>query len=368
MSWINYNDNDTIRKRFENTFVTAMIKYEDLLKIMHFNQIPNNSTMDVYINMNYVIGRLHYIDQYNIDCYRSGRHESNLNLEQFCLSGIFNIISHYRRFFVYSNIYPRIHLYFNKLPKHMRASSENDVALKSFYKKVIPVAMKVSQYLKDTYIYLIDNEIDSSVIPYIINNEIYHSPSTSKLIISDDHLDDIYYLSNNTIRIKYRLKNGKRAIASTLEQVLVEDYQVDIEDASLLKNNLFFTTLIGCSNKLSKTRHIQNVTGYGVKRLIRDIKKGIKAGIITSSTKSQLMLSEIFPDNIKNDMIKLIKKCDLTTNIMKASEKDINNIKRQTINLFDNEGLKELSSTVFIDYPIALDDLTRVPRFMFCQY
>ena len=78
------------------------------------------------------------------------------------------------------------------------------------------------------------------------------------------------------------------------------------------------------------------------------------------------MLCEIFPENIQKDMSELIKRCDLTTNIMKLSEKDINSIKRQTINLFDNEGLKELSSTIFVDYPIALDDLTRFPRFMYC--
>ena len=365
MSWIDCN-NDIIRKKFENTFVTSMIKYEDLLKVMHFNQIPNNSIMDVYINMNYVISRLHYVDQYNIDCYKTQKHQNDLNLEQFCLSGIFNVISHYRRFFVYSNIYPRIHLYFNKVPDHIGSRNDHNSTVDSFYKKVIPVAMKVSEYLKDIYIYLIDSEIDSSVVPYIINNEIYNSPHTNKLIISDDHLDDIYYLSNNTIRLKYRLKHGKRAIASTLEQVLTEDYHVDKDDINLLKNSLFFTTLIGCSNKLSKTRHIQNVTGYGSKRLIKDIKKGISEGIITSSTKSQLMLCEIFPENIRKDMSELIKRCDLTTNIMKLSEKDINSIKRQTINLFDNEGLKELSSTIFVDYPIALDDLTRFPRFMYC--
>ena len=365
MSWIDYNDNtDCIRKKFENTFVMSMIKYEDLLKIMKFNKIPNNSIIDVYINMNYVISRLHYIDQCNMDYCRVKKNENDINLEQFCLSGIFNVVSHYRRFFVYSNIYPRIHLYFNKLPDGL-SLLDDSVTLNSFYKKVIPVAMKVSQYIKDVYIYLIDNDIDCSVIPYIINNEIYNSPNNSKLIISDDHLDDIYYLSKNTIRLKYRLKNGKRAIADTLEQVLIEDYRINPEDVNLFRNIIFLTTLIGCSNKLSKTRNIQNVTGYGVKRLTRDIKKAIGKGIITKSTKSQTMLSQIFPDDIRNNMTELIKRCDLTTNLLSLKENDINNIKRQMVNLFDNEGLKELASIVFIDYPISLDDLTRIPKFMY---
>jgi hypothetical protein len=252
-------------------------------------------------------------------------------------------------------VYARISLYASK------TIQSDSKLLDAIYTRVLPIVSDICRYLADINIYVSD--VDVMLMPYIINNYVYNKSDNFKLIISNDPLDDVYYLASKTIKLKYKKRNNRRVIYSDIDSILIDEYKIKDEFHYIYHNSFYLSLLIGVKGALTINRRYEKIFGYGSASLTKQLKRGLDDRMITMNTKSIAVLKQIFPDDKKDAISEIAKNCDLKYKLMRLTPSDINNIIHQNINLFDTEGLKELDSRVFKDYPISLDDLTRLPRF-----
>lgn len=358
---------------FEILSVQSMFKYEELINMMKtYNKIRKGDTVDIYVNLEYIIDNL----QSRRFCDTNEELSDSLNIKN-VISSIFSIVAHYRNFFIYYDVYPRIYLYISDIKCDIRYFSEYDVNpnfrtryrrkcqseltqdIFDLFIKSIPIIQTICKYIEDVY-FIVSEGIDSSLIPYVVPKKINNK--THKVIISHDDLDDLYYLANNTIRIKIKRRMNKRVGIVSINDILINDYKVN--DTQLyMSNTLFMAALIASLNK-QNIRNIDNILGYGPASLTKDIYNGINNGIITHRTDSIDLFKNVIQEKYREDMVTNLKQIDIKYRLNKIQETNINLLYSQMVNIYDIEGLKKITTEIFHDYPFDLNNLLKKPKFM----
>lgn len=359
---------------FDLLSVQSMFKYEELIGMMRkYGNLKECDTVDIFINLEYMID--------NLQSRRFCDIEKELAVPadiRNIVSDIFAIVSHYRNFFIYNNIYPRVYLYISDMSCDMeyypeykvnsnfrnryrrKCQSELTQETLDTFMKSISIIQTICKYIEDVS-FLVAEGIDSSLIPYIISRK-HRNKNNHNIVISYDNLDDIYYLSKNTVRIKIKRRLHKRVGITSFSDILYNDYKVK-NPQIFITNPLFMSALIACGNK-ENIRQIENILGYGPATLSKDIKNGMQEGIITPRTNSIDLFKYAIQEKYRDKMVANLKQIDIQYRINNMRESNINLLMDQMINLYDVEGLKEITNSVFTDYQLDLYNLIKKPRFM----
>ena len=352
--------------------VQSMFRYEELTDMIYkYKKLKPNDSMNVFINLEYMVTNL--LSSRFCDIDKELATPSDIKS---IVSDIFSIVAHYRNFFIYYNVYPKIYLYLSSLDsditkfpeyqvnknyrKRYRLNCKNELTQTTLdtFKSSFSVIQNICKYIDDVYFIISDN-IDSSLIPSILGNV---SSTTHNMIISYDDIDDIYYSSPHTIRVKIKRKEHKRVGITSLSEILNSEYK--ITNTKLYHDNiLFLSTLIGCKNR-ENIRNIPNVLGYGPALLNKDINKGISNGLITSKTNSIDLFKDCISEKYRDEMECVIKQIDPLYRLQMINDINKRMLKSQLINLYDVEGLKFISSKLFNEYQLDIYNLLKKPKFM----
>ena len=352
--------------------VQSMFRYEELTNIIYnYKKLKPGDTINVFINLEYMITNLLSSRFCNVD------KELAVSADmKSIISDIFSIVSHYRNFFIYYNVYPKIYLYLTSLDsditkfveyelnknyrKRYRLSCKNELSQATLdtFRSSFSVIQNICNYIDDVY-FVVSENIDSSLVPLILSKV---NATTHNMIISYDDMDDIYYSAQYTIRIKVKRKDHKRIGVTSLANILASEYKTN-EFQLYHSNILFLSALIGCKNR-ENIRCIPNILRYGPATLSKDIIKGINDGLITMRTNSIELFKNCINDEYRNNMENVIKQIDPLYRLNKISDASKRMLSSQLINLYDVEGLKFISNKLFNEYQLDIYNLLKKPKFM----
>ena len=356
---------------FDILSVQTMFKYEEMNRMLYNSSLKSRSIVNVFINLEYMITNLQSSRFCDIDKELATKCDMR-NI----VSDIFSIVSHYRNYFIYYDIYPRIYLYMTdpdsndfiektynpNFRNRYNRECQNELCQETLetFKKSFSIIQTICKYIDDVSL-IISKNIDSSLIPYIVS--INNHGRYRNIIIDNDSVNDVYYSLPNTLRrIKVKRRLHKRYGEYNFQELL--SYEYKISNFNLyLHNPLFVAAIISCINR-ENIRGIPNILGYGTAALTKDIIKGIDNGIITDRTQSIELFQECITEKYRDGIINNMKQIDIPYRYHLLNPANINSIMSQVVNLYDVEGLKEISKSVFTDYQLDLYKLIKKPNFM----
>jgi len=105
-------------------------------------------------------------------------------------------------------------------------------------------------------------------------------------------------------------------------------------------------------------RSVEKIPGVGNMTLLKWLTQGLKDKKITLNTTNIQTISEVFPDNLKEDVCNNFKCLDMETMFNSLNLEQLNNIDLQMIDKFDHNGLLQLNSTRFYEHRFMLEELT----------
>ena len=288
---------------------------------------------------------------------------------------ILNLAGHYKRFFRSSNLETNVVLYttdtnslmfneslinnnyrgyyldkFNKIPKYksfaaLIKTSLNDVKV-------------ITEFVNGVYFVPALN-MESSLIPSIVSSLDKYA-GWKKVIFTSDLYDNQYrYLSDYTVFYMRRHNSIKKDLYS------LEDVFEDILKRTLTDNE----KLVVCTNRSiiplmmsvngDKNRSINGIRGIGYITLMNTIKDAIGNNRITTTTESIEIISELFKDYIRDNIIDNFNQLFLPKSIMRLSDTQRLSVVDYLNDRFDNNSLMRLNSTRFYNYQLDLEALTR---------
>ena len=289
---------------------------------------------------------------------------------------ILNLAGHYKRFFRSSNLETHVVLYttdtnslmfnetlindnyrgyylakFNKIPKYKSFSALIKTSLKD--------VKNLSEFVNGVY-YVPALNIESSLIPAIVSKmDIY--AGWKKVIFTSDLYDNQYrYMSDYTVFYMRRhnsLKKDLYRIEDVVEDMLKRNLR-DSEKVVLYNNRSILPLLMSVNG--DKNRSINGIRGVGYITLMNYINDAISDNRITTTTESIEIISELFNDYIRDNLISNFNQLFLPKSIMRLTDTQrLSIVDYATKDRFDNDSLIRLNSTRFYNYQLDLEALTR---------
>lgn len=338
------------------------IKYQDLnnLLIGNCKELNSKSKIDVFINLEMIMRK--FLTKPFLDYMATSRVDKHLAF----ISNIVNLAAHYRAFFTKNKHYNRIFLYipypFNidftneyHIPKYRSSYKRkfyedlNNGNLTLTLNNAIPLAKTILEYIDGVYL-LYSNEIEPSVIPYIIYKEF--NRSDIRLIITND----IYDFQYVNIEGFYPIRKSKGYSAIITEDNLMS--MSKMEQAYYNENIIGYNKHISCILSVigNKKRDIPSIPNYAMGNTLKALNKGVEEKIITPDTDNINLLAQVFPEQLISDIVRNYLCTDVKTQYESYKSYYKRLIESQLLDRFDNDSLREIADK-FIEYPLMVYEM-----------
>lgn len=324
-----------------------------------------NKDVTVYIDLEPILNKL---CASNIKKYLISNKEAH---EIEFISSVINLASHYKWYFTKKKINAKIVLYiqhpfkltkmynrlyvddykhayeyrYNKNPEHMGISKVIDDA--------IPYTQTILEYIENVYL-IKSNEIESSMIPYIISKEERFN-NTHGIVVSTDKYS-LQYLSKG-FDIIIPKRDESTVIQGNGDKFVFEENHFLAPLNNVSYNHVsFILSMIGSSSK-----SINSIKGIGLKSACKMINKAIELKIISNNTDNLSLLLNLTKEEIKDNIIKNHYCISLDAQYSILNTSDFFKINNQIKDKFDNESLKMINDEVFTKYPLNIMEITAKP-------
>lgn len=352
---------------FSIAFSMMKIRYIEYDKTIDPNFVNRDDKINVFINFESVLNNLSAIKNIENIALLERNHITILESE------IMNLAAHYKSFFRKNNLPTNVFFYYTTLDLEEYKNTEFNEDYRSYYnnkylynpryslignnikEKIIPTVKEILQFIPNVY-FVESSDIEGSLLPLIISQKY---EGYKNFIVTSDKYDTQYLSYKDNFYVHYinRSSNGTiiyNTITSYLNKIFNDDKQE--LDYTLFDNKSFYSLLLSVIG--NNIRSIENIKGLGPKTIYKLILEAIDKGKITRNTTNIQLLENIFEDEeVRNDIMNNYKVTDLNYQLSLLSEKDIFNIHSQIVDRFDFNSLLKLNSTVYVDYPLMLQEL-----------
>lgn len=201
-------------------------------------------------------------------------------------------------------------------------------------------------------VYLIDGgELDSSVIPYLVEEAIYcnrQDQNIQKLIISNTKYDFQYVSYGFTV-----METSKDdSILVTEENVItLLKERMNVKTGLSIPPNLipFTIALLG-----DKYRNIPKMAGVGLSTILKMVHAALERVIITPQTQNVDMLSKIITEPHRKQFIKNYLCTYIPEQYEAASPMNVRHIEEQMVDKFDDNAMNYMNERYFKMAPLML--------------
>lgn len=290
-------------------------------------------------------------------------------------SGALNLIAHYKRFFRQNGLQTRVFLYYTDPRSDEYVLYDKNDEYRSYYTQkflrnphysmlgeslvdiIIPEIKTICNFINGVY-FISAKNFEGSLIPMIIGGM---DPSWKNCIITGDAYDTQYQMYPNKFLTHY-LSRGRGTASISFDikksaQMLFFDKEGTAEQLDIISNNVSFYCLL-LAAKGSKIRSIENIKGCGAKTIMKYIMNSISSGNITRYTTSIDLITDSFPDDIKEFILANAYCTSLENQYKNLSREDRFSIESQLVDRYDNNSLVQLNSRRYYHHQLMLPELT----------
>lgn len=289
---------------------------------------------------------------------------------------IINIAAHYKDFFVGNGLHTKVFLYMTDLTSELDGFKECETCedFRSYYlmkytqnpkfimlgdalkREVLPDVKMLCDYIPDVY-YIASKNIDGGLIPLIISRKY---PDRKNLIISGDLHDTQYtYEANFLDHLHARSWNSNILCCSTEDYLkqISKSKEIDPSFIQLFGNPSFYRILLSCIG--DKYRSIPGITGIKFVKMTKILYEAICGSKITKETTNPTILSELFPEDVQEDLYHNLMVTDINNELSMLGEGDIKAVTSQIIDQSDVNTLQQLNATRFARNQLRLECLLK---------
>lgn len=321
----------------------------------------NADKIDIYINLENVFKVLL---SPRVNNYLMATTEGDASFRISLMSNIVNLAQHYRLYAAKYKKDSRVVLYWN-YPKANFKNAEYIPGYREYYNHKMyknegcefiirnlegchSFMVKLFHYINQ--VYLIDGgSVDGSVIPYIIEENIYCSrdnSSVQKLIISNTKYDFQYVCYGFTV-----METNKDDSCIITENNVIDILKSKMgikTDLSIPPNLIPFTvSLLG-----DRYRNIPKLSGVGLGTIIKMVNAALDKILITDQTQDVDILSRIIADKYRDQFIKNYLCTYIPRQYMELSPLEVKKIEQQIVDKFDDNALSIINERYFRSDPL----------------
>lgn len=331
----------------------------DALFNKYNENIYSDTRVHVFINLESILRK---IVTGNIDDYFKVK---NKEKDYELISNIFNIAAHYRLYFNKLRLESKVYLYLGHPFDSEFRNEEFIPNYRGVYKH---------KFTKDAKGKYVGNSINNIIDPlktilqyiegvYLITSD-YTEPSLIPKIISEDFGEKDYGLVITTDRYDYQYVNHRMdVIRNKREQsyYVNKNNVIDVikRESKVLSDirvpPLYLPFILSFME--DKSRNIPNIKGVGIVTLLKSIENGIKNNILSKDKFSFSMMEPLLKEDMNADIRSNFICIDLDSQYELCTDSSIIPIKEQLVDLFDEQAIKKINDTYFINNPMMIMEI-----------
>lgn len=292
------------------------------------------------------------------------------------IADFINLAAHYKEFFKNNGLDTKVFLYMTDLDSETEQFHEcqYNVDYRCYYlnkyngnpkyavlcdglkNRIFPKLKDICDFIPDVY-FIKSKNIDGSLIPYIVSED---QPDRKNFIVSGDNYETQYsFLPNFTHHLfkRHFSSNSLSFDVKNYLKTISKHTELPPEDIDLYKNYGFFTLLLACNGETY--RCIDKVNGVGYSTLTKKLRQSINTGELTSSIENINILSNIFDDKTKEDVIENYNTISLKNSITMLLDGEKKEILSQVVDRIDLNSLMKLNNTLFQDNRLRIESLLK---------
>lgn len=300
----------------------------------------------------------------------------NRNFPDYMESDIINIAAHYKDFFRGNGLDTNVFLYMTDLDSDIPYFKEANYVdeFRSYYinkytsnpkfillgdrlrKEIIPDVKTICEFIPNVY-FIQSKNVDGGLIPYIIGKSM---PDRKNLIISGDLHDTQYSYEEGFIDHLHIRGYKMNILESTTEgylKAISRSDEISPELIELFKNGSFYRVLLSCLG--DKYRSVEGIRGIKFGKMVHILMNALKEQKITKDTRSASLLSDLFPEEVKEQIYNNLQVLDIRNVYEMLLEGDKKLILSQIVDRSDISALQHLNQTKFINNQLRLECLLK---------
>lgn len=343
---------DPIFNMFKTKFAVM-----DKLKLLDLTA----SRADIYINLESIFKVL-MTPRVNNYLMATSENENQFKIN--LMSNIVNLAQHYRLYCAKYKKDSRVFLYWN-YPKSDYKNAECIPGYREYYNHKMfknegceyisrnlvachNFMTKLFHYINQVYL-INGGVIDSSVIPYLVEENIYCSRDTDdvqRIIVSNTKYDFQYVSYGFTI---LETNKDDSCIITQDNVIDILKSRMSIKNDMTIPHNLipFTISLLG-----DRYRNIPKLSGVGLGTIIKMVNAALEKVLITEQTQDIDMLSKIIGDKYREQFIKNYLCTYIPRQYDELSLLEIREIEKQIVDKFDDNALELINEKYFRTAPL----------------
>lgn len=333
------------------------IKYIILNELLKDIEFKKGEEINIFINLESVIKKIKYTTEDKENIFYGPKR--NLLL----ISCIFNLVSHYRRYFDKRGLCSRVFIYGpegididylnREYSKDYRKSitiqeTTDTVAIGNIYRKIIPMLKDIIAYVKDVY-FLTSGIIEPSVIPYLINIIL---PNDNKNFLITSDVYEYQYTKENFYILKPKMEKSLLIDKNNIMDVLKHRVKCKSSLEPDVNFISFILSIIGDSY-----RGIPKINKVGISTIFKLIDTGIKNNIINNEVENINILLNIVEEYNQNQIMLNYLCTSIREQEKRISISEETYIKNQLINKHDAGYLRDVNDKYFMEFPLNIIEI-----------
>lgn len=339
--------------------------YDESLTASNF--LKPTDSVNVFINLESVFKHLSMLQ----DLEQKIILQNDFN--EIIISDIINLAGFYKRFFKGNGLDTKVYLFHTDFQSNDFIQKKYNEDYRSYYlmkfnknpkfvvftekliNEILPNVRTICEFIPDVY-YLSSNNIEGSLIPYIIGKD----SDRKNLIITGELYDTQYSFIDNFNNHYIRRSFANQVIANNVDEYLCylsKQTKEEIKQIDYLYNSHpLYCTLLSIIG--DKNRSIGGVPGYAFKTLSKLIYNAINTNIIRNDTTNPQLIGTIFDDDEdREEFINSYKCTDVVSLYKELTDADITSINNQICDRIDINSITSLNGDRFYNHQINLESL-----------
>lgn len=343
-------------------------KYDETISSL--GVLNPNDKVNVFLNVETILNYLSTIREL----------DEKLNLHRefttTMVSDLINVAAHYKEFFKNNGLDTKVFLYMTDLTSEEEAfhESQYNIDFRSYYlnkyqgnprygtlydgliETIIPRVQSICQFIPDVY-FIHSKNIDGSLIPYIISEEY---PDRKNFIISSDAYETQYTFMNNFVHHLFKRGFTNYSLSYDIKshlKVITKSEEITPDELKVFSNQGFYTLLLAARG--DRYRSICKINNIGMKTLTKIILQNINMSRVTYTTESIELISEMFDDKQKDEIIENYNSISLKNSISLITDGEKKLITTQIIDRSDINSLLKINKELFVENELHLESLLR---------
>lgn len=357
---------------FSICFNMMKIKYATYDEsISSMNVLRADDKINVFINVETILKYLSTVIDLEKKLIMNRNHVNTMTVD------LLNLAAHYKEFFCNNNLDTKVFLYMTDLDseEEMFHECKYNIDYRCYYlnkyngnpkfgvlkdslkNDIIPKVKTICEFIPNVY-FIQSKNIDGSLIPYIIGNEL---KERKNFIISGDIYESQYQFIPNfkhhLFKRHYQNSSLSYDINSFLK-VLSKNNEISLDEKTLFSNYGFYLTLLSVMG--DKYRSVDNVGGIGYKKIFTMLNNGLKLHKIAEDVENIEIMRSILDNNIQREQFEEnFNSLSLKNSISLLTEPEMKMVLSQITDRSDVNSLLKLNQTVFKEHDLRIESLLR---------